>query len=270
VTLSRFFRPVAAGLMLLSLFACGTSRGGYYLDDGPGDPSRVLLADAEPRMEPLIPWANRPYTALGQSYEPIPDAEGFSQEGMASWYGRRFQGRKTASGEPYDMYKMTAAHRRLPIPSYARVTALDSGKSVIVRINDRGPFHSNRVIDLSYAAAHKIGVTLKGTLRVRVESVMPGEQVQEEQPAPLPGDYLQIGAFSGADRANKLAARVQKRLKLPEQQVRVREDGGLYRVWLGPYPTPEDLDDVSGLLRERMGLEAVRVHSVSQNEEIDQ
>ena len=151
-------------------------KGGYYLDDGPeANPPKNLDAvpDAVPRVEPLHPFANRAYVALGNTYTPQTERRPFTEEGLASWYGRRFNGKKTASGERYDMYAMTAAHPTLPIPSYARVTALDSGKSVVVRINDRGPFHSSRIIDLSYTAAYKLGSLARGSMRVRVESIDP-------------------------------------------------------------------------------------------------
>lgn len=156
-----------------------TSRsGGYYKDDGPGDnpPANLEdLPDAQPRAEPLHRYANEPYVALGQSYTPAKELVPYRQRGLASWYGRMFHGKKTSSGEPYDMYAMTGAHPTLPIPSYARVTNLGNGKSVVVRINDRGPFHPGRVIDLSYAAATRLGYVSKGHARVEVESVLPEE-----------------------------------------------------------------------------------------------
>ena len=153
-------------------------KGGYYKDDGPGDnPPTGLdsIADAVPRAEPLHRFANRPYQALGKDYVPLASVRAFRQRGMASWYGRRFHGQKTASGEPYDMYAMTAAHPTLPIPSYARVTHLGNRRSVVVRINDRGPFHAQRVIDLSYAAAYKLGYIQAGSAEVTLEAIVPGE-----------------------------------------------------------------------------------------------
>ncbi|MEW6679252.1 MAG: septal ring lytic transglycosylase RlpA family protein [Pseudomonadota bacterium] len=149
--------------------------GGYYKDDGPGlNPPDNLAAvpDAEPRQEPLHAFANNPYRVLGKSYKPMTSNVGYKAEGKASWYGRKFHGKPTSSGEPYDMYAMTAAHPTLPIPSYARVTNPESGKSVVVRINDRGPFHDGRLIDLSYTAAYKLDV-LKGVTPVTVEAVLP-------------------------------------------------------------------------------------------------
>ncbi len=152
-------------------------KGGYYLDDGPGDnPPADLdsIPDAIPRDEPLRPANKRPYAALGKSYTPMTTLASYRERGIASWYGRRYHGQKTASGEPYDMYTMTAAHTTLPLPSYARVTNIQNGKSVVVRVNDRGPFHSDRLIDLSYTAAYKLGVLDGGSGWVEVESILPG------------------------------------------------------------------------------------------------
>ncbi|HEX5126921.1 MAG TPA: septal ring lytic transglycosylase RlpA family protein, partial [Rhodocyclaceae bacterium] len=143
--------------------------GGYYKDDGPGDnppPNLGDIPNAQPRVEALNRYANRPYVALGQSYSPRQQVVPFVERGLASWYGKRFQGVRTSSGEPYDMYAMTAAHPTLPIPSYARVTNLENGRSVIVRINDRGPFHKDRIMDLSYTAAWKLGYVDKGSAQV--------------------------------------------------------------------------------------------------------
>lgn len=158
--------------------ACGSAprTGGYYKDDGPPDTPPAKLAgipDAKPRAEPLHRFANRPYAVFGKSYVPMTRLQPFRQRGVASWYGRRYHGQKTSSGETYDMYAMTAAHTTLPIPSYARVTHLGSGRSVVVRINDRGPFHAGRVIDLSYAAASRLGIVQGGSAEVEVETVLP-------------------------------------------------------------------------------------------------
>ncbi len=152
-------------------------RGGYYQDDGPGDhpPDVDSIADAEPRIEPLHRFANNPYSAFGREYVPFKELKPYRERGIASWYGRKFQGLPTSSGEPYDMYAMTGAHPTLPIPSYARVTNLANGKSVIVRINDRGPFRSERLIDLSWSAAAKLGYAEIGSATVEVESIMPAD-----------------------------------------------------------------------------------------------
>ena len=156
--------------------AAGTGRGGYYKDDGPGDMPPADLRntpDAEVRDEPLARSGNKPYTVFGKQYTPIRDQQPFRQRGVGSWYGKKFHGQKTSSGEIYNMYRMTAAHPTLPIPSYARVTHAGTGKQIVVRINDRGPFHAGRIVDLSYTAALKIGLLGSGSHELIVERILP-------------------------------------------------------------------------------------------------
>jgi len=149
--------------------------GGYYRDDGPGDSAKLAsIPDAVPRSEPLHRWANRPYEVMGRKYVPLTRVGVYTQRGTASWYGKRFHGNPTSSGEKYDMYKMTAAHPILPIPSYVRVTNVANRRSVVLRVNDRGPFIAGRAIDLSYAAAHKLGYIPQGSAEVRIEQIVPG------------------------------------------------------------------------------------------------
>lgn len=174
-------RPAAEGVALLVvaavllLSACGSAPkrpGGFYQDDGPPDRVPADLAsrpDAQPRVEPFHPYANRPYRALGRNYVPMTTDAPLRQRGLASWYGRQFHGNRTATGEIYDMFAMSAAHPTMPLPSYARVTNLKTGASVVVRVNDRGPFRDGRVIDLSYAAAVRLGIAGPGTAEVEVE-----------------------------------------------------------------------------------------------------
>ncbi len=154
-----------------------TSRGGaYYLNDGPGDnppPNLEQVPDAVPKREPLARGAMRPYVVMGQSFTPMTQLVPYKARGLATWYGRRYHGLQTSSGEIYDMYGMTAAHTTLPIPSFARVTNVATNKSIIVRINDRGPFYPDRVIDLSYTAAFKLGVLGSGKAMVEVETIIP-------------------------------------------------------------------------------------------------
>jgi rare lipoprotein A len=150
--------------------------GAYYQDDGPGDhppPNLDAVPDAVPKIEPLRDAANQPYTVLGKEYVPSTSLKPYKKRGVASWYGRKFHGAKTSSGEIYDMYAMTAAHPTLPIPSYARVTNLANKRSVIVRVNDRGPFLSDRIMDLSYTAAYRLGYANAGSTTVEVESIDP-------------------------------------------------------------------------------------------------
>ena len=155
--------------------------GGYYLDDGPGkpDPQRVARLmrepDPVPKHEPLLARANRPYRVMGQDFAPMTERKPYKQQGVASWYGQRFHGKPTSTGETYDMYQMTAAHPTLPLPSYARVTRLDNGRSVVVRVNDRGPFLRGRLIDLSYLAASKLGYVGQGHAQVEVELLNPAD-----------------------------------------------------------------------------------------------
>jgi rare lipoprotein A len=176
----------------LLLAACGTipqhkgttpgtaGAGGYLPGDGPGKDAPANLdaiPDAVPKVEPLNRYANRPYIALGKTYTPMTVVGNFREQGIASWYGKKFNGSRTSSGEIYDMYAMTAAHPTLPLPSYARVTNLANHKSVIVRINDRGPFMKDRIIDLSYTAAYKLGIIGDGSAEVEVDSIDPNVTV---------------------------------------------------------------------------------------------
>lgn len=176
--------PLALLAMLVlavALAGCGSTGkrgGGYYKDDGPGanPPSNLdSIPDAVPRLEPLASGANRPYVVFGKRYVPDTSERPFRQEGIASWYGKKFHGNSTSIGEPYDMYSMTAAHPTMPVPSYARVTSKLNGRTVIVRVNDRGPFHSDRIMDLSYVAAYKLGIIGPGSGAVVVERILPSE-----------------------------------------------------------------------------------------------
>ncbi len=241
--------------------AKSAKNGGYYLDDGPDatpPPNLDAIPDAVPRAEPLNRFANRPYDVLGSSYVPQTERRAYSEEGVASWYGKRFHGKKTASGEPYDMYAMTAAHPTLPIPSYVRVTSLANSKSVVVRINDRGPFHSKRIIDLSYTAAAKLGYVGNGSTRVRVESLDPaaydmkGEAIKE-------GIYLQVGAFASSGNAQQLLARLTRELELDASQTRVVLTGKLHRVQLGPYSSDDAAQVERTRVQERLALNAILV-----------
>ncbi|WP_374583521.1 septal ring lytic transglycosylase RlpA family protein [Pseudoduganella sp.] len=168
--------PQQPGIPVLP--AANSGRGAYYQDDGPGDnppPGLLEMPDAEVRNDPLRPGSNKPYVVFGKTYKPIPLGSDFRQRGLGTWYGKKFHGQRTSSGEIYDMYKMTAAHPTLPIPSYARVTNTGNGKSVVVRINDRGPFHSTRVIDVSYTAALKLGLLVNGSTQLEVVHLKPEE-----------------------------------------------------------------------------------------------
>lgn len=241
------------------------------------------LPEPVPHWEPRSTYGNRsPYTVLGHTYRVLSSAKGYDERGIASFYGNKFHGYKTSNLENYDMYKFSAAHKTLPLPSYARVTNLANGKSVIVRINDRGPFHDNRLIDLSYAAAVKIGIWPKGTGLVEVRAIDPAHpertpppaavvngQVKTAQPAahgepatgaPVPvlgskpSIYLQVGAFSDASNAERLAERLRA-AKLGDVQVIQAQSGGrtIRRVRVGPLPDAEQADVIARRI-EAMGL----------------
>ena len=184
-----------------ALPAAGSGRGGYYQDDGPGErpPSDLdQVPDAEPKVESYSLSGNKPYVVFGKTYTPITDNRPFVQRGTGSWYGKKFHGQKTSSGERYDMYKMSAAHPTLPIPSYARVTNLSNGRQVIVRVNDRGPFHSSRIIDLSYTAALKLGYLGSGSSQLQVERLLPDEIARLAQNKGRPAESSQAAVVMPA------------------------------------------------------------------------
>jgi rare lipoprotein A len=218
------------------------------------------LPEPVPRVEPRSRYGNKsPYTVRGHTYRVLPTARGYDKRGIASFYGNKFHGYKTSNLETYDMYAFTAASTTLPLPSYARVTNLENGKSVIVRVNDRGPFHDNRLIDLSYAAAVKIGIWPKGTGLVEVRGIDPA-QPGKELPAPPvvtdghPGIYLQVGAFADGANADRLAQRLRE-AKLGAVQVvdSVVDGRHLRRVRVGPLSSVARADQVSRRI-EQMGL----------------
>jgi len=270
----------AAIALVLLLSGCGTfsrqeepapalpqpqaapGKGAYYKDDGPGanpPPDLASIADAVPKPEPLHRFANRPYQVFGKDYVPLanfaPNAAPFRQTGIGSWYGRRFHGSPTSSGEPYDMYAMTAAHPTLPIPSYARVTNLANGRSVVVRINDRGPFHADRIIDLSYTAAWKLGYADAGSARVEVESVAPGKaELLQEAKAEGKGVFLQLGAFSARESAENFRARVYRELAWLSEAIHVVAGGALFRLQLGPYRSQDDARAIADRIQSELGL----------------
>ncbi len=189
------------------------------------------LPDPEVKHEAKGKRGNGPvYTVWGKSYQVMDSASGFRQEGLASWYGTKFHGRETSSGEPYDIYKLTAAHKHLPLPTYVRVTNLANGRETIVKVNDRGPFHDDRIIDLSYAAAVKLGFHDQGTSRVRIEVV---------EPEAVPDNYIvQAGAFSDFNRADRSHRELQTLTGYRGVVVKIPADG-FYRVRLGPVPAKE-------------------------------
>lgn len=209
------------------------------------------VEDAVPRADPILAAGNKtPYTVRGVEYDILKDARNYREQGIASWYGAKFNGRKTSNGEIYDLYKATAAHKTLPIPSYALVTNLDNGRSVVVRVNDRGPFHADRVIDLSYGAAVKLGYMEKGTARVEVQ-ILNIAGVDDRRDA-VGGSYryLQLGAFGAEASAQQLRSKLQP-LVSTDVVVSPVQSGEklLYRVRLGPVSNGEELQQLQELLQ---------------------
>jgi rare lipoprotein A len=250
---------------LPKLPAAGSGRGGYYQDDGPGDnPPAGLrdLPDAVVKYEPYAKFANKPYSVFGQTYTPLLNDEPFSQRGVASWYGVKFHGQRTSSGEPYDMYKMTAAHPTLPIPSYARVTSLDSGKSVVVRINDRGPFHSDRIVDVSYTAALKLGLLGKGSHQVEIERLFPDDPTRiatvrraaasAAQAAPAPAE---IAALMLEDRVAMDSAAVAR--AQPEAASAAAAPASGFYLQLGAYGRAGKAEEMSEMLKKSGASQAI-------------
>lgn len=273
-------------LALIYLSGCSTlggrdtssaqKKGGYYLDDGPGDnpPANLdAIPDAVPKAEPLARGANKPYTALGKSYVPMPDGVPYKARGMASWYGRRYHGKPTSTGEPYDMYAMSAAHPTLPLPSYVRVTNVQNGRSVVVRVNDRGPFVDDRLIDLSYTAAHKLGV-LRGVTPVEVERVFPEDTKPEvvqvvrldppliEEVKPLESLNLPVPPPDKPLQAKPPARNPvePKAVAAKPPEPRPAESGSYLQV--GAFAVQQTADDLVARIGNRLGALAQGVRSV--------
>lgn len=231
-------------------------RYAHEKDFGPSeDVDLSHVPDAVPRYETRTRAGNKnPYTVLGKTYHLIKDESAYRERGLASWYGKKFNGHNTSNGERYDMYAMTGAHKTLPIPSYVRVTNLDNGKSVVVRINDRGPFHQGRIIDLSYAAAQRIGILQAGTGRVEVEIALPGDAApiprradgttpKHIEPALPAGTYLQLGAFGQQESAQQFAASVGTKLTYPVTIHSATQPKQVHRVRVGPFKDAKSLQD---------------------------
>ncbi len=239
---------------LLSLLLGGCSIQGPLFpeeDHGPNHPVDVShVPDAVPQDVPRSRYGNPDsYTVLGRTYHVLKDARGFRQRGLASWYGMKFHGRRTSSGERYDMYAMTAAHKTLPLPTWVRVTNLENGRSVVVKVNDRGPFHDGRIIDLSYAAAAKLGMLGRGTAPVEIVVLTPGDDAPKRSHVAISGGgrYLQAGAFASLPNARSLQRRIERRYPFP---VEIRREDGLHKVVVGPLEAAADIETLSRTLQE--------------------
>ncbi|MBH0049702.1 septal ring lytic transglycosylase RlpA family protein [Pseudoalteromonas sp. SWYJZ19] len=231
-------------LLILLLSACSSGSGSRYSmrhDAAPlRAPTTLEMQDAIVTETTKSASASRPYTVLGKSYSPMLDETGYSEEGIASWYGRKFHGYHTSNGETYDMFAMTAAHKTLPLPSFVKVTNTANGKSVIVRVNDRGPFHDDRVIDLSYAAAYKLGYYTHGTAKVKLEAVtLAGATARQT--------YIQVAAGSTLANIEALASTLRDQYKLPTNIVQ-KDD--IYRLHLGPIKDTPHADEVLKKLKQ--------------------
>ncbi|MBM3345358.1 MAG: septal ring lytic transglycosylase RlpA family protein [Betaproteobacteria bacterium] len=267
--------------------------GGFYSDDGPDGAPPVNLdrvADAQPRVEALNAAANEPYSVFGRDYVPLRPGTPYKRQGTVSWYGRKFHGQRTASGEIYDMYAMTAAHPTLPILSYARVLNLETQRSVIVRINDRGPYSSGRLMDVSYAAAHRLGFAESALATVEVEAIYTGpapeiaalvpkpvtppalaqaaSPVPDEPPASLPvasdrrGIFLQLGAFGARANAGNLTTRIQREFGDADWMkagIGIELRGSLHRVQIGPYASRAEANAAVEKIREAVEIRPVVV-----------
>ena len=249
----------STGLLLLAVLVSmllASCAGKKPQDEEPADgPSTTDLraqdvADAVPQAEPLARYGNHsPYEVFGKKYHVLTSSDGYHKQGVASWYGSKFHGRRTSSGEFYDMHLATAAHKSLPLPTYAEVTNLDNGKKVVVKINDRGPFKDDRLIDMSYGAALRLGMTGTGTARVdvRVIDVSAAAPVvshsadTDSRAADPEGTWLQAGAYGKREGAERLAGQLERASLNP---VSIHDIGNLFRVWLGPYLSAAEVESV--------------------------
>ncbi|MCY4361220.1 MAG: septal ring lytic transglycosylase RlpA family protein [Gammaproteobacteria bacterium] len=245
-------------LLLLGIAACSTAPKKHVAPKrSPAELARI--PDAVPKVEPRSKLGNmKTYEVFGKRYYVLDNEDGFEQKGIASWYGPQFHGKKTSSGEAYDMYAMTAAHKTLPLPSYLEVENLENGRKVIVRVNDRGPFHDNRVVDLSYTAAIKLDMIAKGTALVEIRAINPGTHRGGAAPARprsgaakkgMPLDfYIQVGVFSDFNNAERLKNKLRA-LNTPVQlEATVLDSGVGFRVKIGPLNNIEVADEIVGRL----------------------
>jgi rare lipoprotein A len=278
--------------------ATASKPGGYYLDDGPGDnpPSNIdSIPNAVPKKEPLLDRANKPYRALDANYTPMTKYQPYKETGVASWYGKRYHGKNTSSGEVYDMYGMTAASTTLPLPSYVKVKNPANGRWVVVRVNDRGPFKSNRIIDLSYAAAYKLRFSSAGSTLVEVEAIDPNnyalytaDKTMNSAPANATATapaaatpaastatatakptivtpstssatqyFVQAGAFKSEANAEALSKKIQSYDIASNVGINSVYNNGLYRLKLGPFDNKQDAEAAAASIRKQLNTSAI-------------
>ncbi|MEE4202733.1 MAG: septal ring lytic transglycosylase RlpA family protein [Halieaceae bacterium] len=249
--MKRFFGGLF-GALLTALGGCGVVSDRHVPDTTPPPISAAAVRDAVPAADPILRRGNTsPYTVNGQTYRVMDTAAGYVEEGVASWYGLKFHGRPTATGERFSVYQATAAHRSLPLPTYARVTNLANGRQIVVKVNDRGPFHADRILDLSYGAAIKLGFADQGTARVRVEAIEVAGV--DDRRAVAQGRYrqLQLGAFSARSAAQDLAERVRPVVGVPVEVTTVdTAHGQLHRLRAGPFASESALRAAQGALQQ--------------------
>ncbi len=249
------------GLITLSaiLTACGGGGSSVRVTPSESDsaPNRQLdpgnLPDAVPKQESRSRYGNpSSYVVRGKRYHVMNSSSGYKERGIASWYGTKFHGRRTSSGTPYDMYAMTAAHKTLPLPTYVEVTNLRNGRKTVLKVNDRGPFHDNRIIDLSYAAATKLGILGQGTGLVEVRAIDPGQSRVTASTSSrsvtnqVANMYIQVGAFSSEANANRLGQKLQRSLSTPLRiQPSNTQGRTMYRVQFGPVASVGRIDDLT-------------------------
>ena len=255
-------RLVILLLFTLALFACATnsSRHAHIKEkDSDGPPKRDIdinaIKDASPKHEPFSKYGNPPsYEVNGKRYYTLKSNNGYIKRGIASWYGSKFHGRRTSSGETYDMYAMTAAHKTLPLPTYARVTNLNTGKSVVLKINDRGPFHENRLIDLSFSAASKLGIVAQGTglVEVKVIDTFSLKDINNTTSSATPV-YLQVGAFNKKLNAEHLRKRLQHLEAAVQVNAKKSGETAIYHVRIGPLNNTHETEQLVSTVTN-MGL----------------
>ena len=255
-----WIRNLLAAVCVAGLLSgCATTVSDSVDGDGPpvvSPSSQSLPPDAVPKAEPPSRYGNpKSYVVFGKRYYTMSSADGFTQRGEASWYGKKFHGRKTSSGEVYDMYAMTAAHKNLPLPTYVRVTNLNNGRSTVVKVNDRGPFHGNRIIDLSYSAARKLDMVRAGVAPVEVVALLPGASASSAPVAPVSAPtggehYVQAGAVVSADNADLRLAEVRSLVSAPASTLaRLRSSVKYHVVWVGPFASLNIAEDMTRQLR---------------------